>query len=174
MDFHLDVRFGHTIDLGNFLVREITTGYQGQDVRLFRSNLAMALSILLPFSSRIRAGSRSGILSCRSSPKKGSLALQLVMINLVPSGADRLRFEVNKSNLLNQGLKPLPELILNGGTEIDVAKLFREGQSSLVALQKQLQSREKVLAELTAKTQNQEALNARLDDRRRAPRKARA
>lgn len=88
---------------------------------------------------------------------------QLVMINLVPSGADRLRFEVNKSNLLNQGLKPLPELILNGGTEIDVAKLFREGQSSLVALQKQLQSREKVLAELTAKTQNQEALNARLD-----------
>ncbi len=88
---------------------------------------------------------------------------QLVMINLVPSGSDRLRFEVNKSNLLNQGLKPLPELILNGGTEIDVAKLFREGQSSLVTLQKQLQSREKVLADLTAKTQSQEALNARLD-----------
>jgi hypothetical protein len=88
---------------------------------------------------------------------------QLVMINLVPSGADRLRFEVNKSNLLNQGLKPLPELILNGGTEIDVAKLFREGQSSLVTLQKQLQSREKVLADLTTKTQHQEALNARLE-----------
>jgi signal transduction histidine kinase/ActR/RegA family two-component response regulator len=88
---------------------------------------------------------------------------QLVMINLVPSGADRLRFEVNKSNLLNQGLKPLPELILNGGTEIDVAKLFREGQTSLVTLQKQLQSREKVLADLTTKTQHQEALNARLE-----------
>jgi signal transduction histidine kinase len=88
---------------------------------------------------------------------------QLVMINLVPSGSDRLRFEVNKSNLLNQGLKPLPELILNGGTEIDVAKLFREGQSSLVTLQKQLQSREKVLADLTAKTQAQEALNTLLE-----------
>jgi len=88
---------------------------------------------------------------------------QLVMINLVPSGTDRLRFEVNKSNLLNQGLKPLPELILNGGTEIDVAKLFREGQTSLVTMQKQLQSREKVLADLTTKTQNQEALNARLE-----------
>jgi len=88
---------------------------------------------------------------------------QLVMINLVPSGTDRLRFEVNKSNLLNQNLKPLPELILNGGTEIDVAKLFREGQSSLVTLQKQLQNREKVLADLTLKTQNQEALNARLE-----------
>ncbi len=88
---------------------------------------------------------------------------QLVMINLVPSGSDRLRFEVNKSNLLNQGLKPLPELILNGGTEIDVAKLFREGQASLVTLQKQLQSSEKVLADLTVKTQNHEALNARLE-----------
>lgn len=88
---------------------------------------------------------------------------QLVMINLVTAGNDRLRFEVNKSNLLNQGLKPLPELILNGGTEIDVAKLFREGQSSLVGLQKQLQGREKALADLTARIQSQEALNAKLD-----------
>lgn len=88
---------------------------------------------------------------------------QLVMINLVPADNDRLRFEVNKSNLLNQGLKPQPELILNGGTEIDVAKLFREGQSSLVGLQKQLQGREKTLADLTARIQGQEALNAKLD-----------
>lgn len=88
---------------------------------------------------------------------------QLVMINLVPVNNDRLRFEVNKSNLINQGLKPLPELILNGGTEIDVAKLFREGQTSLVNLQKQLQSREKALADLSANIQNQEALNARLE-----------
>jgi signal transduction histidine kinase/ActR/RegA family two-component response regulator len=88
---------------------------------------------------------------------------QLVMINLVPAGNDRLRFEVNKSNLINQGLKPLPELILNGGTEIDVAKLFREGQSSLLGLQKQLQSREKVLADLTGRIQSQETVNTRLE-----------
>lgn len=88
---------------------------------------------------------------------------QLVMINLVPVNNDRLRFEVNKSNLINQGLKPLPELILNGGTEIDVAKLFREGQASLVNLQKQLQGREKTLADLTASIQNQEAVNSRLE-----------
>ena len=87
---------------------------------------------------------------------------QLVMINLISAPNDRLRFEVNKSNLINQGLKPLPELILNGGTEIDVAKLFREGQSSLLNIQKQLQSREKALADLTTRIQNQEALNARL------------
>jgi len=88
---------------------------------------------------------------------------QLVMINLIPTSNDRLRFEVNKSNLINQNLKPLPELILNGGTEIDVARLFREGQASLVNLQKQLQNREKTLADLSQSIQTQEALNARLD-----------
>jgi signal transduction histidine kinase len=88
---------------------------------------------------------------------------QLVMINLIPAPNDRLRFEVNKSNLINQNLKPLPELILNGGTEIDVAKLFREGQSSLLNIQKQLQSREKALADLTARIHSQETLNARLE-----------
>lgn len=87
---------------------------------------------------------------------------QLVMINLM-SSEDRLRFEVNRSNIINHGLKPLPELILNGGTEIDVAQLFREGQASLVAMQKQLQAREKVLKELSATISEQEALNRRLE-----------
>ena len=87
---------------------------------------------------------------------------QLVMINLIATD-DRLRFEVNRSNIINHGLKPLPELILNGGTEIDVAQLFREGQASLVAMQKQLQAREKVLNELSATISEQEALNVRLE-----------
>ncbi|MCE3252666.1 MAG: hypothetical protein K0Q67_1686 [Cellvibrio sp.] len=87
---------------------------------------------------------------------------QLVMINLITTENDRLRFEVNKSNIINHGLTPLPELILNGGTEIDVAKLYREGQASLVALQKQLSGREKTLNELIAAIQTREALNARL------------
>lgn len=88
---------------------------------------------------------------------------QLVMINLIPTNDDRLKFEVNKSNIINHGLTPLPELILNGGTEIDVAKLYREGQASLVALQKQLQGREKVLNELTLSIQKQQATNDQLE-----------
>ncbi|HEY0891988.1 MAG TPA: YfiR/HmsC family protein, partial [Cellvibrio sp.] len=87
---------------------------------------------------------------------------QLVMINLVTTDNDRLKFEVNKSNIINHGLTPLPELILNGGTEIDVAKLYREGQASLVALQKQLRGREKILNELTEAIKTQEAMTARL------------
>lgn len=89
---------------------------------------------------------------------------QLVMINLITTENDRLKFEVNKSNIINHGLTPLPELILNGGTEIDVAKLYREGQASLVALQKQLRGREKTLSELTAAIQAQQTMNSRLQE----------
>lgn len=88
---------------------------------------------------------------------------QLVMINLVTTGNDRLKFEVNKSNIINHGLVPLPELILNGGTEIDVAKLYREGQASLVALQKQLRGRERALEELSIAIQTQQTTNTRLE-----------
>ena len=86
---------------------------------------------------------------------------QLVMINLMSDG-DRLKFEVNKSNIINHGLEPLPELILNGGTEIDVAKLYREGQASLVSMQKQLQGRERELAQLSRTIDNQLQHNQQL------------
>jgi Signal transduction histidine kinase len=67
---------------------------------------------------------------------------QLVMINLYTTGDSRMRFEINKANLLNHGLTINTEIILNGGSEIDVARLFRDGQASLVVMQKQLQERE--------------------------------
>lgn len=85
----------------------------------------------------------------------------LVMINLQEKD-NKIKFEVNKSNIINQGLKPLPELILNGGNEIDVAALYREGQSSLIKLQKQLASREKRLSSLEKKILQQEMLNEEL------------
>lgn len=89
---------------------------------------------------------------------------QLVMINLITTENGRLKFEVNKSNIINHGLVLLPELILNGGSEIDVAKLYREGQASLVALQKQLRSREKMLNELSGAIQAQQATNDHLQE----------
>lgn len=88
---------------------------------------------------------------------------QLVMINLKPTEDRLLKFEVNKSNIINQGLKPHPEIILNGGTEIDVAKLYREGQASLVRLKKQLDAREAVLVELAGKISKQEVYNSNLE-----------
>lgn len=88
---------------------------------------------------------------------------QLVMISLFPTPDGRLRFEVNKSNLINHGLNPLPELILNGGTEIDVAQLYREGQASLIELQRQLQMRETSLSRLSEHIEAQEKVNQRLE-----------
>lgn len=74
---------------------------------------------------------------------------QLVHINLFESKGNVMQFEVNKANIINQGLKPLPDLIIYGGSEIDVAKLYKQGQASMAALQKKLLSREKRLRELT-------------------------
>ncbi len=88
---------------------------------------------------------------------------QYVMINLETNSTNQLYFEVNNANLLNHGLKPLPELILNGGSEIDVAKLFREGQASLITLQKQLILREKKLTKLSAQIDKQIKSNKELE-----------
>ncbi|MGH1485142.1 MAG: YfiR/HmsC family protein [Cellvibrionaceae bacterium] len=87
---------------------------------------------------------------------------RLVMINLFETKTQQVQFEVNKANLLNNNLTPLPELILLGGTEIDVAKLFRQGQSSLIKIQNQLSSQQQKLANLQSKINSQEENNTRL------------
>lgn len=54
-----------------------------------------------------------------------------VMINLVETKDKTIKFEINKANILNQGLKVLPDMVLLGGTEIDVAKLYKESQDTV-------------------------------------------
>lgn len=71
---------------------------------------------------------------------------RLVMINLLKEKNQQVKFEINNANILNSQLDPQPELILLGGTEIDVAKLYRDGQSSLIKLEQQLDSQKAKLA----------------------------
>ncbi|MBI2416638.1 MAG: DUF4154 domain-containing protein [Ignavibacteriales bacterium] len=74
---------------------------------------------------------------------------KIVMINFYVTNDQRLKFEINKANIINQGLTILPDMVLMGGSEIDVAALYRESQISLRTLQKQLdvlQQREQQLA----------------------------
>ncbi len=87
---------------------------------------------------------------------------RLVMINLFETQNQELKFEVNKANIINNNLTPLPELILLGGTEIDVAKLYRQGQSSLVNLQNQLASQQSKLEDLRQKSNTQQKANNRM------------
>jgi len=61
-----------------------------------------------------------------------------VMINLYETQQNQLLFEVNKANIINQNLIIDPEILLAGGTEIDVASLYRKSQISLRSMQKEM------------------------------------
>ncbi|TLX76885.1 DUF4154 domain-containing protein [Labilibacter sediminis] len=63
---------------------------------------------------------------------------RVVMINLYDTPDKKLLFEVNKANIINQNLSIDPEILLIGGTEIDVADLYRQSQLSLRSLQKRM------------------------------------
>ena len=55
-----------------------------------------------------------------------------IMINLVfDSESSAISFEVNKSNIVFEGLKMSTELLLLGGTELDVATLYRETELAM-------------------------------------------
>lgn len=53
-----------------------------------------------------------------------------VMINIIKNET-KISFEINKANILNRSLGISPNLILLGGTEIDVAKLYKSSQDTL-------------------------------------------
>jgi PAS domain S-box-containing protein len=67
---------------------------------------------------------------------------RLIMINFVESEKGTLRFEINRANIINQRIQIMEDMILLGGTAIDVAALYREGQQSLRSLQKRNESLE--------------------------------
>ncbi len=54
-----------------------------------------------------------------------------VMINLYENKNKEIHFEINKANIINHNLSVNPDIIFEGGTEIDVAKLYKESQETL-------------------------------------------
>lgn len=87
---------------------------------------------------------------------------RIVMINLIQTNNQQLQFEVNKANIINNRLEALPELILLGGTEIDIAALFREGQATLIELQNELNAQRSQFNQLRNQADIQKALNEQL------------
>ncbi|MFC2115784.1 YfiR/HmsC family protein [Bacteroidota bacterium] len=61
-----------------------------------------------------------------------------IMINFLPLVENKIQFEINKANIINERLNILPELLLLGGTEIDVAELYRESQKAMQDVLKQV------------------------------------
>lgn len=61
---------------------------------------------------------------------------RFIMINFVDQADQTLSFQINNANIINQGLNVLEdEMFLLGGSEVDVAKLYREAQDSLESME---------------------------------------
>ena len=92
---------------------------------------------------------------------------RLVMINFIENENETLRFEINKANIINQNLRFTDDLVIFGGTEIDVAALYRKGQQSLRSIQKHADNLENDLRRLedaiTSKTQEIQVQKDNLD-----------
>jgi len=83
-----------------------------------------------------------------------------IMINLLFNPqSSAITFEVNKSNIVFEKLEVSPELLLLGGTEIDVAELYRETE---LAMQAMRQREAKLNLTLASQTEQLTTINARL------------
>ncbi|MBT4397876.1 MAG: DUF4154 domain-containing protein [Bacteroidetes bacterium] len=63
-----------------------------------------------------------------------------VMLNLYDAEDERILFEINKPNILNQSLAMSEEMLLMSGTEIDIASIYLKSQHSLRDMEMQIAS----------------------------------
>lgn len=75
---------------------------------------------------------------------------RFIMINLYNGKDGALHFEMNKDNILNQHLRILPDMILLGGAEVDVAsavtnKEIQESKDSFLEQAQKVQDQQKIL-----------------------------
>jgi signal transduction histidine kinase/CheY-like chemotaxis protein len=81
-----------------------------------------------------------------------------VMINLRSDTDGKLRFELNKSNIVYEGLKMDNDILLLGGTELDVAVLLRETEDALVKEKKTLEEKTSQVLELKRSSEYQKKI----------------
>jgi signal transduction histidine kinase/CheY-like chemotaxis protein len=74
---------------------------------------------------------------------------RLLMINLFDTEDNTMLFEINKANILIQGLIILPDLIMMGGEEIDIAKIYLATINNLIISENKLDSIKSIQLELS-------------------------
>jgi len=84
---------------------------------------------------------------------------RFIMINFVYNDNAKIQFEINSKNLEDAKLTTSPKLILLGGSEIDVRKLYLESEKSLKSEKEKSESIEK---ELTLKKNEIQSMNTKL------------
>ena len=70
---------------------------------------------------------------------------RVVMLNLYDTEDKKLLFEINKANIYNQKLKVSDEILLMGGSEIDVVELYLQSQTTLREMDKKMIAHQKSL-----------------------------
>jgi len=78
-----------------------------------------------------------------------------IMINLTTPKKNIIAFEMNKANVLYEGLIVSPDIILFGGTELDVAVLYKETELDLLKVKSRLGEQKKKLFEQAKEIQSQ-------------------
>ena len=78
-----------------------------------------------------------------------------IMINLLRPDAQHMRFEINKANALVEGLRISKDILLLGGTELDVAQLFKETEQELGQSRRRSQELQRQLAQQAAQIESQ-------------------
>lgn len=110
---------------------------------------------LIYFSQNITKGVNQAITLLRG---KGTLvvtenssSLHNVMINIIAEDAEKpdtfqLKFQINRPNIMFEKLTIKPELILHGGTELDIADLYRATEIAMQSLRENNQESQQLLA----------------------------
>lgn len=82
---------------------------------------------------------------------------KIVMINFTRPKQDALSFEVNKSNIVYDGLHISNDVLLHGGTEIEVATLYKEMEFLLSKIKNDVELNKKNLSLKLAEIDNKNA-----------------
>jgi signal transduction histidine kinase len=74
---------------------------------------------------------------------------QLTMLNFIYPSPELVRFEVNRYNLIYEKLKISPDIVVMGGTELDVAELIKDMDKELAVSQNALREQSLRLEEVS-------------------------
>lgn len=75
---------------------------------------------------------------------------QSIMINFIYPEGGRISFEINKSNIVYERLKMSKNILLIGGTELDVAELYKEMESTLFGMKNRIAQQDAAISRQNA------------------------
>ena len=87
---------------------------------------------------------------------------KLIMINFLPLVDGKVDFELNKTNITNARLTVTPALLLLGGTDVDVAGLYKQSQRALKRFKTQI---DELSESYNNKSKQIESLNEEINTR---------